>query len=49
MLRGMQVLLFGKIIMNRQKIILEKQAEDKLKRKLRVLINLEWIRKELKQ
>lgn len=45
----MQALLFGKIIMNKQKIALERQIEDKLKTKLRVLINSELIRKELKQ
>lgn len=49
MLRGMKALLFDKIIMNRQKIILERQVEDKLKRKLRMLIYLELLRKELKQ
>lgn len=45
----MQALLFGKIIMNKQKTTLERQVEDKLKTKLRVLINSELIRKELKQ
>ena len=48
MLRGMPALLFGKIIINRQKLILVRQVVDKLKQKLRVLWSLELIRKDLK-